>query len=118
MVVYATVGILCRFLLWYANTYPSRCREPEASERVVPVLEQRAGARRTGCTHVALEETAQARGVGEADLPELSELHVEEPLVGVEEEELSTRHPGAHVSAMRAEHDDDAVRHVLARVVA
>jgi len=46
------------------------------------------------------------------------ELVVHEALIGIQQERLAARHPGAEVPAVTAKDDDGASGHVLARVVA
>src|SRR5262249_59319087 len=118
---YAMAGILCRSLAFYATRLGELCLGYDAAETREGsrrVGQQRSRARRSGRADVPLEQPQQPVLLVVLQLHERDELAVDESLVRVEQEALTTGHPGAEVPPVRTEDDYRAAGHVLARVVA
>src|SRR5215831_19710147 len=119
MVTRAMIGILCRYLAFYAGLDELAARHDPSEPRQcgLGIGEELARTRRACRSDVALQQAQQTLLFLGLELDERDELVVDEPLVRIEQEAFATRHAGAEVSAVRTEDDDGAARHVLARVV-
>src|SRR5262245_12003846 len=117
----AILGILCRYLAFYAG-WLQQLRAghdaPEAAHRDRWLGQQRRRSRRAGQPGVALEQPEEALPVLLVELHQRDQLVVDETAVGIEQEALTAGHARAEVAPVRTEHDHGATRHVLAGVVA
>src|SRR5439155_231382 len=115
------LGILCRYLAFYASRLDELGFRHDAAE---PCERRRRIRQQDGCTRgprrpdVALQQAEDALLLVVLELHQGHELVVDEPRVGVEQKALAAGHARAEIAAVGTEHDDGAPCHVLARMVA